>query len=281
MSLTSDDEGRSTGGAETPEAALAACARAAEAHAQTAEWPQALQYTVRSLIDRLAEAKQLPPPKLERPHNQDAEDALDALGPLEGWHVLDLGEVNQQLLQRTVTRHPDGSVTADKKGLGARATLGSWYTPPQVAESMCRLSIGPQLDRLAQHPDPGNVLQVLSIDPACGAGVFLIEAARLIAGRLVERVSGISPPPAAHMKYALPLVMRECIFGVDIDPVAVDLARTALWLEVDGSEPFDFMDRNVIVGNALDDEMPPAFTERRGDLPTAAERRRGWEDANR
>ncbi|WP_217712405.1 N-6 DNA methylase, partial [Streptomyces sp. NA02950] len=173
-----------------------------------------------------------------------------------------------------------GTVTVNKKGLGVRATLGSWYTPPEVAEAMCRLSIGPQLDRLAQHPDPGNLLQVLSIDPACGAGVFLIEAARLIAGRLAERVSGISPAPAVHMKYALPVVMRECIFGVDIDPVAVDLARTALWLEIDGREPFDFMDRNVIVGNALDDEMPPAFTERRGDLPTAAERRGAWDEAH-
>ncbi|WP_333745577.1 N-6 DNA methylase [Streptomyces sp. IBSBF 2950] len=264
----------------TPEAALAACARAAEAHAQNAEWRQALHFTVRSLIDRLAEAKLLPPPKLERPHVQEAEDALDTLGPLEGWHVMDLGEVHQQLLERTVTRHSDGTATVDRKDLAVRAILGSWYTPPQVAEAMCRLSIGPQLDRLAQHPDPGNLLQVLSIDPACGAGVFLIEAARLIAGRLAERVSGVSPAPAAHMKHALPLVMRECIFGVDIDPVAVDLARMALWLEIDGREPFGFMDRNVIVGNALDDEMPPAFTERRGDLPTAAERRRGWADAH-
>ncbi|MER5302231.1 hypothetical protein ABT039_22610 [Streptomyces lasiicapitis] len=257
----------------SPETALAACARAAEAHVQTAEWGRAVQYTVRSLIDRLAEAKKLPPPRLARPRNPQAEQALDTLGPLEGWQVLDLGDVNQHLLQLTVTRHADGSGTVDKKGLAARAALGSWYTPPEVAAAMCRLSFGAELDRLARHPDPGNVLQILAIDPSCGAGVFLIEAARFIAGRFAERVSGQSPAPGTLLRHALPVVMRECIFGVDLDPVAVDISRTALWLEAGGCAPFDFMDRNVIVGNTLDDEMPPAFTERRGDLPTAAERR--------
>ncbi|MFG3157119.1 N-6 DNA methylase [Streptomyces sp. NPDC048219] len=265
----------------TPEAAVTACANAAQAYAQTADWPQARQYTLRCLIDRLAQARGLQPPRLTRPADPAAEQALDALGPLDGWHIMDLGEVNQQLLQLTVSRGPDGSATVDRKGLGARATLGSWYTPPEVAAAMCRLSFGPQLGKLSQHPDPGNVLQILVIDPACGAGVFLIEATRLIARRLAERVSGVTPAPAVHLKHALPVVMRECVFGVDIDPVAVDLARTALWLEVDGRMPFDFMDRNVIVGNALDDEMPPAFTERRGDLPTAAERRGTWGEVHR
>ncbi len=110
--------------------------------------------------------------------------------------------------------------------------------------------------------------------------MFLIEAARLIAGRLATRISGEDPPPAAHLRHALPLVMRECIFGVDIDPVAVDLAKAALWLEIDGREPFDFMNRNVIVGNALDDEMPPAFSEARGEPVDNAERRKQYAAAN-
>lgn len=257
----------------TPRDALAACARAAEVHVQTATWPQALQYTIRSLIDRLAAARHLPPPRLERPENPAAEEALDTLGPLDGWHVLDLGDVNQYLLELTVARGADGRATVKKDGLAARGTLGSWYTPADVAAAMCRLSFGTQLDEFARDPDPSSVLRLLVIDPACGAGVFLLEAARLIAGRLAERVSGVSPAPPAHLLYALPLVIRECIFGVDIDPAAVDIARTALWLEVEGREPFDWLDDNIIVGSAIDDEMPPGFTERRGDLPTANERR--------
>lgn len=264
----------------TPEQAIAASTQGAEAHAAAgADWPDAVHYTARSLIDRLAAAKGLPATGLTYPTVVAAEAALDDLGPLEGWHVLDLGEVHQRLLELTPARGKDGTVTASKKGLGRRDGLGSWYTPPEVAEAMCRLSLGPQLDWLGQHPDPGNLLQILSIDPACGAGVFLIEAARLIAGRLAASVSGKDPAPAVHVRAALPVVMRECIFGIDIDPVAVDLAKTALWLEINGREPFGFMDRNVIVGNALDLDQPPAFTERRGDPPTAEERRKAYASA--
>lgn len=259
----------------SPEQAMTACTRAAEAHARTAPWPRATHLAVRSLIDRLAVARGLKAP-LNDERIPAAETALDALGPLDDWHVLDLGEVHQRLLELTPHQETDGSITARRDNLGTRDTQGSWYTPPEVAEAMCRLSIGPQLDQLGQHPDPGNLLQVLAIDPACGAGVFLLEAARLIAGRLAARVSGEEPAPTAHIRAAMPVVMRECIFGIDIDPVAVDIAKTALWLEIDGREPYGFMDRNVIVGNPLDLDQPPAFTERRGEPETAEERRRAY-----
>lgn len=259
----------------TPTQAIAITTRAAEAHATT-DWGDAVHHMVRSLIDRLAAAHGLPAPDLPRPHCTDAEKVLDELGPLDGWSVLDIGEIHQQLLTLVAVANPDGTVTARKAPGAKRAEQGAWYTPAPLAEAMCRLSIGPQLDRLAQHPDPGNLLQVLAIDPACGAGVFLIEAARLIAGRLAARVSGHDPAPENHMRAALPVVMRECIFGIDIDPVAVDLTKAALWLETGGSEPFGFMDRNIICGNPLDLDQPPAFTEKRGDPPTAAERRKAY-----
>lgn len=255
---------------------IAAATRAAEAHALACSWPQAVHHVVRSLIDRVAEARDLTAPSLPRPHVATAEHALDELGPLNAWHILDIGEIHQQLLELTTTRDSDGTVHARKQGESRRDTQGAWYTPPELAAAMCRLSIGPQLDRLGRHPDPGNLLQITAIDPACGAGVFLIEAARLIADRLAARVSGEDPPPPAHLRAALPVVMRECIFGIDIDPVAVDLAKAALWMEIDGQQPFDFMDRNVICGNPLDLDQPPAFTERCGDQPTAEERRKAY-----
>lgn len=258
----------------TPEQAVAITTRAAEARVTgPTEWPDVVQHTVRALIDRLAAARGLPPTGLTYPPCPASDAALDELGPLDGWHVLDIGEIHQRLLELTLT-HQDGQPVARRESLAKRATQGAWYTPAPLAEAMCRLSIGPQLDRLDLHPDPGNLLQVLAVDPACGAGVFLVEAARLIAGRLAARVSGHDPAPENHVRAARPVVMRECIFGIDIDPVAVDLTKAALWLEIDGGEPFTFMDRNVICGNPLDLDQPPAFTERRGDPPTAAERRR-------
>jgi hypothetical protein len=265
----------------TPTQVITITTRAAEAHAATSPWPQAVHYTVRSLIDRLAEAHHLPAPKLPRLDVPAAEAILDELGPLTGWQVLDLGEIHQQLLTLDTTRAADGTVTAHKAATSARDAQGAWYTPPEIAQAMCRLSLGPQLDRLAQDPDPGELLQILAIDPACGAGVFLVEAARYIAARLAARVSGHDPAPAAHLRAALPVVMRECIFGIDIDPVAVDLAKTAAWLEIGGCAPFTFMDRNIIVGNPLDLDLPPAYAERCGDPPTAEERRRTYAAAVR
>ncbi|MFD0509277.1 N-6 DNA methylase [Streptomyces chiangmaiensis] len=170
-------------------------------------------------------------------------------------------------------------MTTKRAGLAKRGEQGSWYTPPELAHEMCRLAIGPQLDRLQQHPNPENVLQVLAMDPCCGAGVFLIEATRLIAERFALRLFGTAPEAA--IKAVIPTVLRECIFGVDIDPVAIDLAKTALWLEAGGRVPFTFMDRNVIVGNALDDEMPPAFSEQRGEPLDAETRRKEYESSRR
>jgi hypothetical protein len=262
----------------TPEAAVAACTRAAEEFATESAWPAAVHHTVRALIDRLAARHGLTASGLDYPQNAAAASALEVLGPLDGWHILDIGEVHQRLLELTPVRDQSGRVKGERAGLGKRGEQGSWYTPPELAHAMCRLSIGPQLDRLERHADPENVLQVLALDPACGAGVFLVEATRLIAERFAFRLFGTAP--AAAIRAVIPNVLQECIFGVDIDPVAVDLAKTALWLEAGGRVPFTFMDRNVIVGNALDDEMPPALCERRGEPLDAETRRQQYADSH-
>jgi hypothetical protein len=255
----------------SPAQALAACTRAAEERAADGTlWADAVHGTVRSLIDRLVASRGLPPTGLSYPVGPAADEALDALGPLDGWHIADIGEVHQHLLELTLTTGPDGGrPQARRESLGRRAEQGAWYTPPEIAEAMCRLSLGPQLARLEADPDPASVLDILLIDPACGAGVFLIAAAHLIAGRFAARVSGQDPAPAAHLRAALPVVMAECIHGIDIDPIAVDLAKTALWLEAGGRPPFTFLDRNIICGNPLDGDEPPAFTERQHTSTTS------------
>jgi hypothetical protein len=259
-----------------PQAAAATATRAAEAHATAgADWADAIHHTMRDLIDRLATAHGLPAPNLPRPACVAADAALDALGPLDGWQVADLGEIHQLLLELTPASGRDGTVRATRPHQGRRDSQGAWYTPPEVAAAMSRLSIGLAIDGLAADEDPGAIFDLAVIDPACGAGVLLVDSARYIAGRLAARVSGLDPAPVAHVRAGLPVVMTSCIYGVDIDPVAVDLARTALWLEVGGREPFGFMDRNVVVGNALDDVLPPAFVERRGGLPAVADCRSG------
>jgi hypothetical protein len=74
--------------------------------------------------------------------------------------------------------------------------------------------------------DPERILRIVACDPACGCGVFLTEAACLLAtqyaGRLFER-----PPTPAQVFAVMPTVVLRCIYGIDIDPVAVELARIA------------------------------------------------------
>ncbi|MGW3410284.1 N-6 DNA methylase [Streptomyces sp. NPDC000888] len=255
----------------SPEAAINACARAAEAHAARLPWEQAVHATVRALIDRLAVARGLTAPGLTEHPDPAAEQALDELGPLDDWHIDDLGTVNQLLLELTPTVSPSGKVTVERQDLGRRAALGSWYTPTEIADTMARLSLGPQLDRFAADPDPSAMFDVLPFDPACGAGVFLTASARYMAERIAARVTGTSPPPPAHVRAALTAVLRDCVFGVDIDPVAVDLAKTACWLEINGRQPWTFMDRNIICGNTLEGDLPPAYVERTGPCPSLAD----------
>lgn len=251
--------------------ATAAATRAAELRATAgADWTDAVHHTVRSLIDRLVVAHGMPAPGLPRPAVPAAETAVDELGPLTGWEVAGLGDVHQLLLELTPTTGRDGTVQAVRQGQGRRDAQGAWYTPSEVSAAMSRLSLGLAIEQLTDDEDPAAVLDLAVIDPACGAGVLLIEAGRYIAGRLAARVSGQDPAAEAHVRAALPVVMTNCLYGVDIDPVAVDLTKTALWLEAGGQPPFTFMDRNVVVGDVLaspDDNLPPAYRDR---CPTPA-----------
>ncbi|MFZ3556443.1 MULTISPECIES: hypothetical protein [unclassified Streptomyces] len=213
----------------TPQEAATAATRAAEAHATAgAPWPDAVHHTVRSLIRRLAIARGLAAPDLPYPACPDAEAALDELGPLNGWGIFDVGEVHQLLLELTPTVGEDGAVRAVRQGQGRRDAQGAWYTPPEVAAPMCRMSIGAATD-LIDDPEPAAILRLAVIDPACGAGVFLIESARYVANLFAARVFAPGPAPAAAVQAALPMVMADCLYGVDIDPVGVDLTRAELW----------------------------------------------------
>lgn len=201
---------------------------------------------MRLLVDRVAADRGLPPaawPALPSPPDSTALDvARQQLAEVDvtGWDGTDLGAAYEHLLSQS----------------------GAWFTPLPVAEAMCRLAIGPQLDKFARHPDPGNVLQVLVVDPSCGAGVFLVCAARLVTGRYAERLFG--EVTDLTVRIVMPQVMDECIFGIDLDPVCVDLAKAALWMEIGGEQPIAFMDRNVIVGDTLagPEVQPPKLAER-------------------
>lgn len=224
-------------------------AAASTADGDAARWTDASRCVMRLLIHRIAaergcDAPPLPVVTPPKPMTAGCR-ALMRIENVATWSAPEFGPVYEYLLTNAPGKQ--------------REKQGSWYTPPLVAEWMARTALDIPLNRFARSEDPGDMLLVLAVAPACGAGIYPLMAARHIATRYARRLFGQAPPEA--VRAVMPEVMEECIFGIDIDPIAVELTKAALWLEIDGSEPFGFMDRNVICGNALDRDLPPKLAE--------------------
>src|SRR5690606_8992888 len=98
----------------------------------------------------------------------------------------------------------------------------------------------------------GELLSLTVCDPACGSGHFLVAAARRIAKR-VAAVREHNPEPTADaVQHALHEVIARCVYGVDLNPMAVELAKVSLWLEaLEPGKPLGFLDAHIKLGNAL------------------------------
>ena len=103
------------------------------------------------------------------------------------------------------------------------------------------------------NPLCAEALLALTVcDPSCGSGHFLLAAAR----RLAERLAELRAPDGAvrpdDYRHALREVASRCLYGVDINPMAVELCRVALWLEtVDPGRPLGFLNHHIRTGNSL------------------------------
>lgn len=137
----------------------------------------------------------------------------------------------------------------------ARKTTGSYYTPDSLVQELLDSALEPVIaQKLAAKPqDPvGAILSISVVDPACGSGHFLLAAARRLAEKLAEvrAVEGAVTPK--DYRHALREVIARCIHGVDRNPMALELARTALWLEgYEPGQPLSFLDHHLVCGDAL------------------------------
>jgi type I restriction-modification system DNA methylase subunit len=163
-----------------------------------------------------------------------------------------------------VTAYTLSETYESMQSMAARKRGGVWYTPQPVTQWMSSFTL--RLGIRQVGPEPDQILRIVAYDPACGCGVFLIEAAQLLARAYAERLVGGEPSPAMVLA-VLPAIILRCVFGQDIDPVAVELARRALSLETGGMVTTDMLARHVVAGNSLESPQGPPAT----DQPEAAQ----------
>jgi hypothetical protein len=96
------------------------------------------------------------------------------------------------------------------------------------------------------------LLNLKICDPACGSGHFLIAAAHRLAKRLAFVRTGDEEPAPEATQTALRDVIGRCIYGVDVNPMAVELCKVALWMEaLEPGKPLSFLDHHIQCGNSL------------------------------
>ncbi len=160
----------------------------------------------------------------------------------------------------------------------ARKTTGSYYTPDELVQVLLESALDPVVERTVDaHPErPVDALLDLAIvDPACGSGHFLLAAARRLADRVARIRAGGTPAPDDYQR-ALRDIVRRCIYGVDRNPLAVELCKVSLWMEsIDPGLPLTFLESHIRYGNSLigatralmGDQVPDAaWTVLEGDV---------------
>ncbi len=166
----------------------------------------------------------------------------------------ELGSVYESLLDLHPAFGADGGLRFELAiGGGARRRTGSYYTPDSLVQALLDSALEPLIDQAMKRDDPAAALLDLKIvDPACGSGHFLLGAARRLASRLAQIRAGARQPSLADYRHALREVAAHCLYGVDLNPLAIELCRTALWLEtVEPGKPLGFLDARIRCGNAL------------------------------
>lgn len=137
----------------------------------------------------------------------------------------------------------------------ARKLTGSYYTPDALVQELIKSALDPVIEqRLADNPtNPVEaLLSIRVIDPACGSGHFLLAAARRLSEKLAQLQTLEGAVKPQDYRHALREVISRCIFGVDRNPMALELARTALWLEgFEEGRPLGFLDHHLQCGDAL------------------------------
>jgi hypothetical protein len=166
----------------------------------------------------------------------------------------EFGGMYEGLLAYTPRYHPaEHTFTLATAAGHERKKSGSYYTPSELIDVVLAEALDPLIDEARRTPDPDRALLELTVvDPACGSGHFVVAAARRIGTALAEVRTGDTEPGPATVRAATADVIERCMYGVDLNDLAIEITKVALWLEAfDAGRPFPFLDAHFRVGNAL------------------------------
>ncbi len=201
--------------------------------------------------------------EIENAHLLAAIRALAYLTDQHGLRTVDyknlrseeLGSVYEALLEL----HPEINAEARHFDLpppvagNERKKTGSYYTPESLVQCLLDSALDPVVGEAIKQSDPERAILNLKIcDPACGSGHFLIAAAHRLAKRLASIRTGDDEPSPAATRTALRDVIGHSIYGVDINPMAVELCKVSLWMEaLEPGKPLSFLEHRIQCGNSL------------------------------
>nr|WP_306239321.1 DNA methyltransferase [Ornithinimicrobium cryptoxanthini] len=173
-----------------------------------------------------------------------------------------IGLVRRDLRDRPVVVLEGGLLVVETP---SRRNAGAHYTPKALAEEVVLHALEPLVYRPGPHQTPDrdswraissdSVLDLKVADIACGSGAFLVATARYLAARLVEawQREGVASGSTHDLEVrAIREVVAHCLYGADINGMAVEMCKLSLWLvSLDKRLPFSFVDDKVLHGNSL------------------------------
>jgi methylase of polypeptide subunit release factors len=252
---------------QEPELSLANLEALAEAHPDAAKRADAILATVKESQPAAKPESKSALAKAIRTNDQieDAERALRAVttdAALRDRLRPFVGIIRRDLRDRPLVVQPGGLVVVETP---SRATAGAHYTPRSLAEEVVRYALEPLVFDPGPHDKPDSadwaplssdrLLDLKIADIACGSGAFLVAAARYLAARLVEawhRENAATGTPHELYTQAIRKVVATCLYGADINAMAVEMCKLSLWLvSLDPKLPFSFVDDKVLHGNSL------------------------------
>jgi len=170
-------------------------------------------------------------------------------------NVEEFGSVYEGLLEydATLTKSGPGRYEFHLIKGDGRSNTGSHYTPDDLVQPLLKHSLDYLIaDKLKEADKEAALLSLRVADIACGSGHILLAAARRIGTELAIVRTGEDQPSPSALRQAIRDVIRHCIYGVDLNPLAVELCKVALWLEAHvPGQPLNFLDHHIKCGNAI------------------------------